>query len=146
MNQLWINFFTGMDSAASGCVSPGFLNMHLPAGNYKRQALEPAVGSVTAGSGVSPHFFRQHRHEKSAGLTPPPAVWFYSMPASMRRKVEAVSATTPACGTLAGIRLNPPEDKPIVFPLASRPICPLIAATTCILFGANGTRLPAAIS
>src|SRR6266446_3316746 len=31
-------------------------------------------GSVTTGVGVSPHFFRQHKLEKSAVLTPPPAV------------------------------------------------------------------------
>src|SRR5882724_7762925 len=31
-------------------------------------------GSVTEGVGVSPHFFRRHRLEKNAGLTPTPAV------------------------------------------------------------------------
>ena len=29
---------------------------------------------MTAGVGVSPHFFRQHRLEKNAGLTPTPTV------------------------------------------------------------------------
>jgi len=32
------------------------------------------MGQVTAGVGVSPHFFRQHRLEKNAVLTPTPAV------------------------------------------------------------------------
>src|SRR5438445_5988055 len=72
MNQLWINFFTGMDSAASGCVFTRVLE-HAIAGVELQETKPRNLQWVSdSGVGVSPHFFRQHRHEKSAGLTPPP--------------------------------------------------------------------------
>ena len=52
------------------------LLMRVAKGHYCKwgESMNHGNGSVTAGVGVSPHFFRQHKHEKSAVLTPTPAV------------------------------------------------------------------------
>src|SRR6266699_204983 len=59
-------------SPARGC----FGNSGVRRGNvgaWERESVGWVMGQVTVGVGVSPHFFRQHRLEKNAGLPPTPA-------------------------------------------------------------------------
>src|SRR6266404_1431993 len=148
MNQLWINLFTGR---IPGFVLPALLEHAIP--GEELQGTKQAVGSILTFSTNTKTTQNPKTQTPNPKKIPIPnsqrdltRLLFYPMPASTRKKVEAVSATTLACGTLAGIRVKPPADKRIPVLSASRPICPLIAATICILLRAKDTRLPAASS